>query len=172
LIASKPRGTAGREEIVMTRTMLLGALAAVTIATITANARELDTGCYARVYDSAHLAKHPDQLITAVELCLHPGDGGAPDFTLEIKRRGDIKALHALGPCRSGREGSTRGLSCNVESDGGGVYVEFPSPAGDYVLMYLERIRMQEYGKEADDETGTEVTAGKDDKVFRLDRVR
>ena len=59
-----------------------------------------------------------------VDAAVTPGDGGARDFTLKIKRRGDIKALHALGPCRSGREGSTRGLSCNVESDGGGVYVE------------------------------------------------
>jgi len=156
------------------RKILVAVVAALAITTTTANAREPDTVCYARVYDLAHLAEHPEQLVTAVRLCLQPhdddGHGRVADFTLDIKRRGDIKALHALGSCRS--DGLNRGISCKVECDGGGVYVEV---AGfEYVLMYIdEGIRIQECGKEdLDDGNGIEVTAGRDDKVFRLDRVR
>ena len=77
--------------------------------------------------------------------------------------------------CRSGSGGLEQGVSCNVECDGGGMYVEFAS--GRYVLMRLDNelgIRMQECGKqELDDGTGMTVKAGKDDRVFRLDdRVR
>jgi hypothetical protein len=151
----------------MLRTILLATVAALAFTTTTANAREPDTGCYARVYDLAHLAKHLDQLVMAIVLCLQRRDDKvAPDFTLDIKRRGDSKSLHTLGFC-SREERSM--LSCWVECDGGGFYVEF---VDGYVRMYLNgRIRMQECGKEElDNGTGTEVTPGKDDKVFRLER--
>jgi hypothetical protein len=32
------------------------------------SAMPAETGCFARVYDKAHLAEHPDQLVTAVKL--------------------------------------------------------------------------------------------------------
>jgi hypothetical protein len=159
------------------RTALLGAVAALTLCVGHAGALDANAlTCFGRIYDFAYLAKHPDQLITKVKLCFkRRDDGRAPDFTLDIAQRGATKTLHTLGYCRSGKEGLNRGVSCNIECDGGGIYVEFASATGRYVLMYLDDrgIRMQECGKEElDDGTGTTVTAGKDDHVFRLDRMR
>jgi hypothetical protein len=61
-----------------------------------------------------------------------------------------------------------------VECDGGDIYIEFKNPEfrDSHVLMHLNRIRMQECGREDfDDGSGTEVTSGRDDAVFRLDRI-
>src|SRR6476646_11121572 len=58
-----------------------------------------------------------------VKLCFKPRDDGrASDFRLDIQRRGETKPLHTEGFCRSGSGGLERGVSCNVECDGGGAF--------------------------------------------------
>jgi hypothetical protein len=75
--------------------------------------------------------------------------------------------LKTEGSCR----GKGPGLDCIVECDGGGIYVR---PRGDGVLVYLDRIRMITCDQPIEDviSDGEEVRRGKDDDVFRLDRVR
>jgi len=133
--------------------------------------------CYARIYDAAHLAKHPDQLVTAVKLCFHHladehkpigGRERGPDFILTIKQRGKSKTLSTEGLCWVSHLGTQ--ARCDVECDGGGIDVKFLDE--DTMSMTLGRIRMQECGKaDVDDGSGIEVTGGKDDRVFRLNRV-
>jgi hypothetical protein len=41
--------------------------------------------CYSRVYDAAHLAKHPDQTVSAMRF----SDSDTFDFDLDIQFRGD-----------------------------------------------------------------------------------
>jgi hypothetical protein len=48
--------------------LLLTGIAALFLATGAAHTETNVRGCFARVYDRAHLAKHPDQLVTAVKL--------------------------------------------------------------------------------------------------------
>jgi hypothetical protein len=142
-------------------------------------------GCFTRTYSKTHLAQHPDQVVTTVKLRIYqaPSDTNTSWFSIWIQRRGEYKALHSEGIC--GQKGSM--TSCFVECDGGGIRVAPRSQST--VLMKLgvqqppfgpngelikqdERIRMTPCGSwDNDDGSGIEVTGGKDDHEFLLDRV-
>jgi uncharacterized protein YgiM (DUF1202 family) len=125
-------------------------------------------GQYMRVYDRAHLAAHPDQLITLVDLSIVRSSSGhyKHEFTLYVRLRGRDKTLKTEGSC----EKDGRGLRCMVECDGGGIHIE---PRGYHVMMYLERIRMVTCDQDIDSviDSGEEVRGGKDDRTFHLYRV-
>ena len=122
-------------------------------------------GRFARVYDRAHLTTHPDQLVKEVDLLLKKSSTRyySHDFSLRMKLRGRDETLRTEGACRS----EESGLECIVECDGGGVRIE---PRGDHVMMYLDRIRMITCDQNLLDD-GEEVGGGKDDRVFRLNRI-
>jgi hypothetical protein len=146
-------------------TIAIAALCAALAMPGAAGAADTALGCFTRIYDRAHLARHPDQLVTAVKLHIMGSSPGNAEywFALQVNVRGRNDILHTGGYCI--KEGS--GLQCRVACDGGGVHV---SPRGSHVMMYLDRIRMATCGKEYVDE-GEDVSGGKDDKIFRLDRV-
>ena len=54
-------------------------LVAVTLS-VPALAANNVAGCFSRTYDLAHLAKHPDQIVTAVKLHLKTN----PNFSLSL----------------------------------------------------------------------------------------
>jgi hypothetical protein len=146
------------------KTLLLTGLAALFLATATAHAETNALGCFARVYDKAHLAKHPDQLVTAVKLHIKKWkDEKSFEFALKVKVRGRNETLHTGGSCHKGESG----LSCSVECDGGGINVV---PRADHAMMYVERIRMARCDSDYVD-SGEDLSGGKDDRVFRLNRV-
>ena len=131
--------------------------------------------CYRRTYSAEHLAKHPDQTVTAVEFRLtyyrHDPDEFYPQgqrnyyFAMLAKRRGEDRTLTAFGECVPGHDG----ISCGVECDGGGIGVS--RRASQQVLLDLTgygRIRMSEGGDEAD---AVELEPGKDDHEFLLTKV-
>jgi hypothetical protein len=150
--------------------LLLTGIAALLLVTGAAHAETNVRGCFVRVYDRAHLAKHPDQLVTAVKLHIKKPDpdAGAPEvrfhwFTLKAKVRGRDEILHTSGICTEGKFG----LTCSVECDGGGIDV---APRGNHAMMYLKSIRMFTCDQESPD-GGEDLSGGKDDRVFRLNRV-
>jgi hypothetical protein len=117
-------------------------------------------GCFARVYDRAHLARHPDQTVTAVRLKIMKPDRRTSftyNFALAFKVRGRNVSLKAEGPCI--------GKQCIVECDGGGVRI---APHADHMMMHLDRIRVTAACGDLD---GEELSGGKDDRVFRLERM-
>jgi WD domain, G-beta repeat len=96
----------------------------------------LSLGCFARVYDKAHLAKHPDQIVTAVKLHIHrppPGNSNKYWFLAQFRLRGRDETLRTSGICNE----KASGLHCFVECDGGGVDVV---PRARDAMMYLDRI--------------------------------
>jgi SH3-like domain-containing protein len=124
-------------------------------------------GQYMRVYDQAHLAAHPDQLVTHVDLSIVRSSGYYKhNFTLHMRLRDRNELLKTEGYCK--KDG--RGLRCLVECDGGGIRIE---PRGDNVMMHLERIRMVTCDQDIDSviDGGEEVRGGKDDRAFHLYRV-
>lgn len=131
-------------------------------------AAENPLGCFVRNYDKAHLAAHPHQRVTNVRLLIKQAPRGRPyayEFSLQVNVRGKNETLSTAGQCD--RKGS--GLECLVECDGGGINV---SPRPGHVMMSLERIRMSACGNASeDDENAKEISGGKDDRVFRVDRV-
>jgi hypothetical protein len=113
------------------------------------------------------LARHPDQIVTAVKLRIYrppPGGGGKYWFLAQFRLRGQDETLRTSGICNE----KASGLHCFVECDGGGVDVV---PRARDAMMYLDRIRVAACGEDYVDGGGQEVTGGKDDRVFRLDRV-
>jgi hypothetical protein len=111
-------------------------IAALLLALATPAHANDKSGCFARVYDKTHLAKHPDQLVTAAQLHIYPAPrdtGYAHWFKLRFQMRGRVETLQTEGYCT--KEGPA--LNCHVEGDGGGVQVEHR--AGN-VRMSLDRI--------------------------------
>jgi len=140
------------------RKLLLIATAALALAATAAGARAGADECYARTYDQAHLARHPDQLVTSVSLRFRRSPHW---FMVRFTLRGRDKPVESAGVCRGGH--------CYVECEGGGLDYERTASG---LVMRLDRIRVAECGKElTDDGTSPEVSGGIDDRVFRLDRV-
>jgi hypothetical protein len=146
-----------------------GLAAIVLLLAVPATAGPEALGCFTRTYDRAHLAQHPDQVVTAVKLRVYrppPGNEAKYWFLAQFRLRGKDETLRTSGICND----KTSGLNCFVECDGGGVDVV---PRAREAMMYLDRIRVAGCGEElADDGTAQELTGGKDDQVFRLDRVK
>jgi hypothetical protein len=150
----------------MTRTALAGLLS---ILAVPATAGPDALGCFTRTYDRAHLARHPDQVVTAVKLHIYrppPSNLNKYWFLAQFKLRGRDETLRTSGICNE----RASGLHCFVECDGGGVDVV---PRVRDAMMYLNRIRVAACGEDLIDggKTAQELTGGKDDRVFRLDRV-
>ena len=150
----------------MTMTKLLIALA-TTVALASAMsvaAEDSVLGCFKRTYDRSHLAQHPDQLVTEVRLRIFRApEGQAKWFEVRFKLRGQSKPRWSEGVCLEGGK-------CYVECDGGGFTVE---PRTRDALVHLNYIRTvmcdEDPSNLVDGEEG--VSGGKDDRVFRLDRV-
>jgi hypothetical protein len=135
----------------------------------TASAGQAIIGHFSRVYNKAHLAEHPDQMVMAVKLSITPEKPNNSIFnyifSLQMTLRGRTKTLKTTGSCINEGEG----VRCMVECDGGGFYLQ---PYPNHVMMFLERIRMVTCDVDVENviNSGEEVTGGKDDHQFRLDR--
>jgi hypothetical protein len=142
------------KKILMTTVALLALMG-------TANA---ETRVYERVYDAQHLAKHPNQTVTAMRLIL---DDEERDFTLAIRVRGKTTKLVAVGFCSQFAD--TIGYNCTVDCPnvgvaackGGGFVVT--EAANKSILLRLKFVQMT-----SDDGKQIEFTSGIDDDVFRL----
>jgi hypothetical protein len=122
-------------------------------------------GHFTHVYNNAHLAQHPDQTVTAVDLTIKRASSDSSykyEFLLRVKVRGKDDILRSMGSC----ENEGPGMRCFVECDGGGIYV---NPHNDYVMMYInDRIRMSESCDGDSANAEFDLSAGKDDRDFRL----
>jgi hypothetical protein len=133
-------------------------------------ARDGASACWGRVYDTDHLAKHPDQQVKAMSLTVtFMKETEFADaqyaFRLEAELRGGI-AGEQSGVC-SNQDGQ---VFCGVDCDGGGVYV---SRRGDgNVLIDLETIgsiwMVTACGEDDGEQEGFMLKSGVDDKEFLL----
>jgi hypothetical protein len=117
------------------------------------------TGCFTRIYTRDHLTKHPDQLVTSMRLHI-VSDGG---FTLRVTKRGSDDVLSTDGACTPKQQ---RDLHCQIDAHNGGGTIRVMPRGRDTVLLYLDD-KIAVSVADRDDW----LSAGKDDDVFRLDRV-
>lgn len=131
--------------------------------------------CYSRTYDAKHLAAHPDQKVTAMELRLVLRTIGSADdsaqghlFQMRVKTRGSKETMTGIGPCMV--EGGK--VFCGIECDGGGVFVK-KREDGALLVSFDDMwgIRLADDCGEGEEEDSASLTPGKDDKAFRLDLV-
>lgn len=122
--------------------------------------------CYGRVYNTAHLAQHPDQLVTSMLLQLKPlNDVYA--FKIGVNVRGKSELYQNWSNCFLQSDSHT--LDCPIDCDQGHFTLEASKTQGSFKLR-LDRLS---FGLDCDD-TGDslksyELNSGTDDKEFRLD---
>lgn len=129
-----------------------------------------DGRCWGRSYDQAHLAAHPHQKVTSIDLSI----GATPEtefsdgfyiFQLDVALRDGTRGT-ASGECRL--EGDD--MFCGVECDGGGIFINAPSQ--NDMLVDLERIGSISMSSSCGgEEEGFALRSGRDDKKFRLTRM-
>jgi hypothetical protein len=133
--------------------------------------------CFVREYDSAHLAKHPQQRVSAMKLLVTaeqvPEDENINhSFSVGVKFRKHSTNYFSGGSCghaqASESDNGKEHLRCSVDCDGGGVDLEL-APDAKAMLVRVDSIRLGT-GKATDDE-GETYLGGGDDRVFRLDRA-
>jgi len=132
--------------------------------------------CFVRRYDAGHLAQHPKQKVSAMKLLVTAED--APEdktvnysFRLGFKYRHRTGNFDSSGYCSHIVTDNTGGeirLGCGVDCEGGGIEVAMKDDKS--ALIRLERIRIWERNKAADD-ASNDLVAGADDKIFRVDRA-
>lgn len=76
-----------------------------------------NSACFIRSYDTAHLAKNPDQLVTSMALTIAPiaQDDGNPVLIVSTTFRGESYLYSAFAYCDSAGDA----LKCFIEGDGG-----------------------------------------------------
>lgn len=123
--------------------------------------------CYGRGYDNAHMAKHPNQLVTEVKLKLHPLKDYYP-FTLSVRLRGRVQAYQTSAYCHLQPNGGS--LYCFNDCDESSFEISASRTTGS-LLMQLQQVT---FG--FDCETGNQIlpeeytlSSGIDDREFRLD---
>jgi hypothetical protein len=140
--------------------------------------------CFVRRYDTAHMAAHPQQKVTAMRLLI-TSEKMEDDkylnysFRLGVNFRdqpGDFDSSGDCGhapPVRNAEAdpgtAATIDFPCNVDCDGGGITVSLAN-GDNSVIAKLDRIRIWK-GTDPDDAPLRSLQGGADDKIFRLDRV-
>jgi hypothetical protein len=134
--------------------------------------------CFSRHYDAQHLAEHPLQKVSVMKL-LVSAERDAEDkklaysFRLGVNFRNRPGDFDSSGDCAhlTGDDAAKQKIDfgCGVDCDGGGISINLAQDNAS-VIVKLEAIRIWK-GKDNDEDAATELKAGADDKVFRLDRA-
>ncbi len=133
--------------------------------------------CFVRHYDADHLARHPKQKVSAMQLLVTAEM--APEeqtigysFRLGVKYRHRPDDFDSSGYCNHAvaeDTGKEIRFDCGVDCEGGGINVAL-SKDDKSAIIRLDRITVWQRNK-PDDEAGDALLAGADDEVFRLDRA-
>jgi hypothetical protein len=132
--------------------------------------------CFVRAYDADHLARHPKQKVAAMKLLMTaehpPGEEMNYSFRLGVNYRHRPGNFDSSGFCNHALaedRGAEIRFDCAVDCEGGGINVAL-SKDDKSAIVRLQAITVWQNNK-VDDEAGEALTAGADDKIFRLDRT-
>jgi hypothetical protein len=138
--------------------------------------------CYSRIYDSTHLAKHPDQAVSAMRIALSDSDiaEGLSDFDLSVQFRGDHDKWQwaTTGTCY--RFGP--GMTCVEILDGCDTSESnhfYVTQNPNMLYLYPSKINLHrgdltEISANKEERIASNeriLNEGKDDKIFRLDKT-
>jgi hypothetical protein len=136
------------------------------------------SACFIRTYDAAHLASHRGQKVAAMMVLVSAEPAGATmgpafSFSLGVKLRASGTRWEAGGACGGatpGGDGSGRidRLTCGVDCDGGGIEIRLADDATAVVTIdHYMRV-----SKSGDDAVQKSLSAGAEDRSFRLQRTK
>ena len=133
--------------------------------------------CFVRHYDAGHLAQHPKQKVSAMKLLVTaeiPEDAKQLNYSFRLgvqyrHRTGNFDSSGFCDHIVAENTGHEIRFGCGVDCEGGGIDVAM-SKDDKSAIIRLERIVVWERNK-PDDEASDSLTAGTDDKIFRVDRA-
>jgi hypothetical protein len=135
--------------------------------------------CFVRRYDKAHLARYPQQKVTAMMLLVSaeklPEDRALNyEFGMGVKfndRKGSFKSAGSCGhPTATQETADKLKLGCGVDCDGGGLAAELVN--NDTKLRVgIESITIWNSKTEGDIDDRDGFNGGADDHVFLLERT-
>jgi hypothetical protein len=133
--------------------------------------------CFVRRYDPDHLARHPQQKVSAMKLLMTaevPPEEQTTNYSFRLglkyrQRSGDFDSSGSCGHFVPEDAGGEVRFGCGVDCDGGGINVAM-SKDDKSAIIRLERVRIWQNNK-PDEDLSQSLVAGADDKIFRLDRV-
>lgn len=126
--------------------------------------------CFGREYSAAHLARHPQQLVTSMLVRIYDEPTFTPPmgWSMKVTRRGDRHALLQIGNCRRLDLGMKDDLHCFADCDAGEFNVKFEGRNSLLLKLPRDMSMRQDCGGEENDSV---LSPGVDDKVFRLERL-
>lgn len=132
--------------------------------------------CFMRRYDADHMARHPKQKVAAMKLMVSTETTEGETrlsyaFHLGVnfrRRAGDFESSGHCGHAIADDHGGEIHYACGVDCDNGGISVAL-SKDNKSAIVRLEHIVVWKNDKP--DPDGDVVVAGRDDRIFRLDRV-
>lgn len=134
------------------------------------------SACFARRYDARHLAQHPKQKVSAMKLLLTaektPDEPAIHMYRIGVQFRGKPgKNFYGDSACSfliddEGKKETS--FSCGAECGGGGFEIALAKDDKS-VIVHVDTIGI--YDRKHPDGDLLTLEGGKDDKVFRLDRV-
>ncbi len=150
--------------------------------------------CFARVYDGAHLRAHRGQTVTSLRISLRHELASAPgdtrDLRIELRQKDQTRPFYIVGGCYWGEEinrdvegkrlidafRKDAGVQCMARGGIGGSAEEggdFPidiAADGASLTLYMDDGVSGWRGPDQK-KTSTYLEFGKEDRIFRLDRV-
>ncbi len=133
--------------------------------------------CFVRRYDAAHLASHPAQKVRAMMLLVSaeivPEDNKRNySFQLGVEFRGKKDKFTTGGDCGHAtafeESADKLHIGCGVDCDGGGISIEMAN-ADKATIVRLNEVAI--WNSNRPDDERTSLSAGADDRMFRLDRA-
>lgn len=133
--------------------------------------------CFTRRYDADHLARHPKQKVSAMQLLMTaeipPGEREMTySFRLGVSYRDRPGDFDSSGSCEHARVNAAGGeirYNCPVDCEGGGIEIAMAKD-DKAAIVRLTRITVWQRDNKPDAEAGDALVAGADDKIFRVDR--
>jgi hypothetical protein len=132
--------------------------------------------CFVRHYDADHLARHPKQKVSAMQLLvtaeIQP-DEKVPSYSFRLgvnyrHRPGNFDSSGYCNHAVATDAAKEVRFDCGVDCEGGGIGIAL-SKDDKSAIVRLERITVWQRNK-PDAEAADALLAGADDKIFRLDR--
>lgn len=121
---------------------------------------EAGSHCFARLYDSRHLASHPRQRLTRFSLSdsdgANPVDPGTFDVDFDFSIKGDSEVFGSVATCRD----APGAVHCVIEADGGEFTMRRDGPN---LLLKISRMEV-----EGPEDFSPDLAVGGDDRVVRL----
>lgn len=134
------------------------------------------SACFMRRYDADHLARHPKQKVATMKLLVtaemaegEPRLSYAFHLGVNFRRRaGDFESSGYCDHATAEGNGGEIRFGCGGDCESGGIDVAL-SKDNKSAIVRLEQIVVWKNNKP--DPDGDVVLEGRDDKIFRLDRV-